>query len=36
MVGKVWNLKIVDRGYDKLEKKLNEVGAKIERVKLGI
>ncbi len=26
----------IDRGYDKLEKKLNEVGAKIERVKLGI
>ena len=26
----------IDRGYDKLEKKLNDVGAKIERVKLGI
>ena len=26
----------IDRGYDKLEKKLNDVGAKIERIKLGI
>ena len=24
----------VDRGYDQLEKKLNSVGAKIERIKL--
>ena len=26
----------IDRGYDQLEKKLNDVGAKIERIKLGI
>ena len=26
----------IDRGYDKLEKKLNAVGAQIERIKLGI
>ena len=26
----------IDRGYDKLEEKLNAVGAKIERVKLDI
>ena len=24
----------IDRGYDKLEEKLNKVGAKIERIKL--
>ena len=24
----------IDRGYDKLEEKLNNVGAKIERIKL--
>ena len=26
----------IDRGYDKLEDKLNKVGAKIERIKLEV